>query len=93
MGDEPELKITYNRKVELSCPPNIKWVTVKIEAKPKDGRYIIYGWDADGQLLPIELSGSHAEYDLPFARNEIYIKYLHGLKSFQLSVVGVEMIR
>lgn len=95
MADEPLATITYDRRVVLeSVPPEkVKSILVKIDVEPKDGGYIIYGWDKDDQLLPIQSSGGHVEFELPFVKNEIYIKYLTGLTDFSLATLGFQLDR
>lgn len=62
------------------------FVTVALE--PKDAGCLIYGWQPDGNLGYIEVRGPGGDLELPFAKPQIFVKYLGGLQKLQISTRG-----
>jgi hypothetical protein len=88
-------QITYDTEKMLSAPDGavLEGINVIVEIEPKDAGCIIYGWLPSGDLQPIEFHGARTEYELPFARPQIFVKYLLGLKHLRISTVGYLMRR
>lgn len=83
-------EITYNKLVNLTAPPGgvLSAIYVTVEIEPADAGCLIYGWMPDGNLGYVEVRGSLTDVDLPFAHPEVYLKYLGGLQSIQVSTRG-----
>lgn len=83
-------QITYDYETTLAAPDGgvLKAIFISIEVEPKDSGCFIYGWQADGNMGYVEIRGSSARIDLPFARPQIFVKYLAGLKKLSISTLG-----
>lgn len=82
-------QITYNIEAKLSVPEGIGLdsIRVRIEISPETAGCIIYGYDASGNIQPVQIMGS-GEADLPFVNPQVYVKYLGEPTSFSLSTLG-----
>lgn len=86
MADE----ITYNLDVKLSVPDGIALdsVTVHVEVDPPTSGYLIYGYDASGNIQPVQAQGS-GDLKLPYVNGQIYVRYLGDAPAkFSLGVVS-----
>jgi hypothetical protein len=82
-----ESQIRYDRETTLNAPDGVLLtsISVTVELDPPDSGCLIYGTLRDGNMGCIEVRGARSEIDLPFANPKIYVKYLKGLSSFQIS--------
>lgn len=85
-----ESQITYNLEATLTVPPDVPLASIKVEIEvvPSDASCLIYGWNAEGNLQPVEVTGGKGVVDLPFAKPQIFVKYLHGLKHVSVRTLG-----
>jgi hypothetical protein len=77
-------EITYNVALDLIISTDF---IVAIEVRPVDGGMIIYGYESETSIRPVEVRGSIARLELPFIKPRIYIKFLKGLASYRLRVL------
>jgi hypothetical protein len=80
--------LQYHIVVDLPAPEGVNSYFVAVKMSPKDGACIVYGYDREGDIQPIEIHGSIEKLELPYCNPKIWIRYLPGLESFEMTLVG-----
>ena len=83
-------QITYDLETKLSVPDGIPLAGIKVvvEIEPPSAGCLIYGWQQNGNLGCIQVTGAKTEIELPFCKPQIYVKYLQALKNLKVSTLG-----
>lgn len=82
--------IEIDAEVTLSAPEGVEAIEVEIRFDPPTSGCIIYGYDAGGDLLPIQIVGS-GRYNLPYCHPKIFVRYLPSLLTIEISVAGFSL--
>lgn len=83
-----ETQLTYNLEATLTAPEGVDGYFVSIDVSPSTAGFIVYGYNAKGDMQPIEIHGSHEKLELPYCNPKIYVRYLAGLESLKISTLG-----
>jgi hypothetical protein len=89
-------QFTYDIKQKLSAPEGgiLASVKVAVQIEPRDAGCLIYGIQRDGNIGFVEIRGSNAAIDLPFAwppifvKYLLFVKYLRGLEKISITTLG-----
>lgn len=81
-------EIAYDEEMSLSVPEDIEAILVTIEIAPVDAGLVVYGYNACGDLQPVQLKGCSARVELPFCRPQVWIQHLGEVTSLKVSTLG-----
>ncbi len=77
----------FNLTTKLDAPSEFEWVTVDIRISPSAGRAEIHGFVKGGGTISYDVDGTQTRYRLPFVNNQIFVRYIRLVQSFEISVV------
>jgi len=80
-------ELQFNSEVDLAAPEPFSVVRVEFKFVPPTSGCTVYGYDAQGDIQPIQIKGS-GEYDLPYCNPKIYVRFDPDMKDIEISTVG-----
>ena len=89
MTPADDLAFKHDGELLLDTPPGgVCSPIIKIEMTPKGSGCLIYGTQRGGDMGCLEVRGSKDRLNLPFCEPKIFVKYLLGLETIEITTVG-----